>query len=230
MRWVDRGPEPHEVAGYAKQFTQSWVDHVNENKGQPPSNSFWGEFRSTLSSQSNNICWYCERECDAAGDLAPTVDHFRPISRFPELVYEWSNWIFSCRRCNEDNKGNLWPETGYVDPCAADVAERPEQYFDYNFDYTEDSGHDKDNGNIVPKNGLSEAARCKARNTINDLGLNKLDVRFWRLDWTRGFVADLLELPAADREAHIAVVVEQSVEYAGVTRMVVEQLRRDGVI
>ena len=229
MRFVDRGPEPNGVAGYAQQFTPGWVAYFQNDVGGRPTDSYWREFRSTLGNRSNNICWYCERECDAAGDLAPTVDHFRPISRFPQFAYEWSNWIFSCQRCNVC-KANRWPESGYVDPCAADIAERPEQYFDYNFDYTEDSGHDKDNGNIVPKNGLSEAAWRKAQNTIDDLGLNKLDVRFWRLDWTRGFVADLLELPAADREAHIAVVVEQSVEYAGVTGMVVEQLRRDGRI
>ena len=229
MRFVDRGPEPNGVAGYAQQFTPGWVAYFQNGVGGRPTDRYWGEFRSTLSSRSNNICWYCERQCDAAGDLAPTVDHFRPRSRSPELAYEWSNWIFSCQRCN-GLKDNKWPETGYVDPCAAAVSERPEQYFDYNFDYNEDRRSNKDNGNIVPGDDLSEAARRKAQTTIDDLGLNKLDLRLYRLDWTRGFVADLLELPAADREAFIAFHVEQSAEYAGVAGMIVEQLRRDGRI
>ena len=221
MRWVDRGPEPGGVAGYARQFTQGWVDYFQNGVGGRPANSHWREFRPTLGSRTNNICWYCERQCYAgpeSGGRAPTVDHFRPLSRFPRLAYEWANWVFSCRRCNVENKDNRWPESGYVDPCAAVVAERPEQYFDY----------DADTGEIVPKNGLSGAALRKARDTINDLGLNELDVMFYRIDWTRGFIADLLSLPIMDRRAFAEVLTQQPVEYAGVTGMIVEQLRWDG--
>ena len=219
MRWVDRGPEPNGVAGYARQFAQGWVDYVqSDGVGGRPTDSFWREFRSTLGSRTNNICWYCERQCYADSDgRTPTVDHFQPISLFPQLAYEWSNWIFSCRRCNEDNKGNLWPETGYVDPCAAVVSERPEQYFDY----------DADTGEVVPRNGLSATALNKAQTTIDYLGLNKLDLRFYRLDWTRGFIADLLQLPVSERQAITAAYVEQSREYAGIAVMLMEQLRRD---
>ena len=60
-----------------------------------------------------------------------TVDHFKPLSRFPELAYAWSNWIFSCYRCNSDNKQDKWPASGYVDPSAADEREQPQRYFDY---------------------------------------------------------------------------------------------------
>ena len=222
MRWIDRGPKPDGVAGYAQQFTPGWVDYFQNRVGGRPTDSYWREFRSALGSRSNNICWYCERQCDAFVDpsgLVPTVDNFRPISRFPELAYEWSNWVFSCRRCNS-YKGNKWPETGYVDPCAADPSERPDQYFDY----------DVATGDIVPKEGLSEAAQRKALDTIDDLGLNDSGLVYSRFAQTSLFIAGLLELPAADREAFIASFVEQSVEYAGVTGMVVEQLRRDGRI
>ena len=71
-------------------------------------------------------------------------------------------------------KRNKWPDSEYVDPCAADVAERPGHYLDY----------DTDTGEIVSKEGLSESARQKALNSIHDLGLNRLDVRFYRLQWT----------------------------------------------
>ena len=136
MRWVDREPEPDGVAHYARQYTQGWMNYyqnrvdglpVNEARGA----SYWQEFRPMLASRTNNSCWYCERQCRAAGGWAPSIDHFRPRSRFPELTYAWSNWIFSCRRCNVDNKKDKWPDSGYVDPCAANVMERPEQYFDY---------------------------------------------------------------------------------------------------
>ena len=217
MRWVDRGPEPGRVAGYAGQFTQGWIDYFENSVGGRPSDFFWAEFRSTLGSRITNICWYCERQCSAdsqAGDSAPTVDHFRPLSRFPALAYVWSNWVFSCRRCNSDeNKGNGWPETGYVDPCAAVVAERPERYFDY----------DAKTGEIIPKGGLAGDARLKAVRTINDLGLNKLDVQHYRFYHTQRFIKDLRKLPVGDRQDLVALFTGQSVEYAGAIGMVVEQ-------
>ncbi len=222
MKWVDRGPEPAGVAGYAQQFTQGWIDYFrNRGGGRPrdserPSDSYWREFRPTLGSRTNNVCWYCERQCYAAaesGGRAPTVDHFRPLSRFPALAYAWSNWIFSCRRCNEDNKGNGWPSWGYVDPCADDDKERPEHYFDY----------DAATGEIIPKGGLAGDARRKALRTIYDLGLNKWDLLLSRFDYTQRFLRDLRAMPDNDRLAFIATFTQQSVEYAGVTRMVVEQ-------
>ena len=216
MRWVDRGPEPGGVAGYGSRFTQGWIDYFENRVGWRPEDYYWREFRQTLGSRSNNICWYCERQCYSnahTGDRAPTVDHFRPRSKFPALAYVWSNWVFSCRRCNEDNKGNQWPEQGYVDPCADDVGERPERYFDY----------DAETGEIIPKTGLIGDARRKAWHTIEDLGLNKLDVRYYRFDHTQRFISDLSSLPVEDRQDFIALFTEQPVEYAGVTRMVVER-------
>ena len=223
MRWVDRGPEPGGVAGYARQFTQGWVDYFLGLASERPADFLWGIFRSKLGRRTNDICWYCERQCDVDAELGgrtATVDHFRPLSRFPQLAYAWSNWVFSCRRCNGENKQNSWPESGYVDPCAADVSERPEQYFDYAVN----------TGEITPKIGLPCDARQRALHTIHDLGLNKLDVMYFRFEWTQLFVADLFALPVADRQAFIASLAEQPVEYAGVTSMVVQQLRRGGDI
>ena len=223
MRWVDRGPEPDGVAEYAKQFTQGWIDYFQSQIGGRPTDSHWRGFRPTLGNRTNNVCWYCERQCSLQTELggrAPTVDHFRPISRFPQLAYEWSNWIFSCRRCNGENKMDKWRDSGYVDPAADVPAERPESYFDY----------DVQTGELIPKDGLSEAARRKALDTITDLGLNKLDVRFHRIDWTRGFVADLMLLPLTDRQTFAEAFIQRPVEYAGVTGMVVRNLRVNGHI
>ena len=220
MRWIDRGPEPEGVADYARRFTPGWIDYFQNGIGWRPDDSCWREFRPRLGERSNNICWYCEQQCTAAvdaGGRAATVDHFQPISRFPQLAYAWSNWIFSCQRCNE-SKGNRWPETGYVDPCAATAAERPEQYFDY----------DADTGEILPRNGLSGAAQRKAWDTIDDLGLNNGLLSGLRKAWTDDFRRGLRRLSASDQDAFIATVVGRPVEYAGVTGMMMEQLRREG--
>ncbi len=219
MRWVDRGPEPGGVVGYARQFTQGWIRYFRDREGARPVDDYWREFRPLLGSRTNNICWYCERKCDdVTGGKAPTVDHFQPLSRFPQLAYKWSNWVFSCRRCNGENKQDKWPTSGYVDPCAPDVSECPEQYFDY----------DGLTGEILPKKGLSGTARRRALDTIDDLGLNKLDVRYYRLYRAREFLADLLSSPVSERQALYDSYAAG--EYAGTTRMVVEQLRQGGHI
>ena len=61
MRWIDRGPEPDGVQGYARQFTQGWVEYFRDRVEERPNDSYWREFRQLLSTRSGNICWYRER-------------------------------------------------------------------------------------------------------------------------------------------------------------------------
>lgn len=219
MRWIDRGPEPARVAQYARQFTQGWIDYFQNRTGNRPADHYWGEFRPALGSRSNDACCYCERLCFAdaeTGGRAPTVDHFRPISRFPNLAYTWANWIFSCNRCN-DHKADRWRAAGYVDPCANMPAERPDQYFDY----------EPETAHIVPKNGLSDYARHKAQDTINDLNLNRLELRWARHDLTLRLLAAFAERSQDQRQTFVKNFIQQADEYIGVTLMIVEQLRQN---
>ena len=229
MRWVDRGPEPAGVAGYARQFTQGWVDYFQNGVGGRPTDSHWQEFRPRLGERTDNICWYCERKCFADSDVggqSPSLDHFRPISRFPHLAYEWTNWVFSCQRCNVDNKQDRWPTDGFVDPCDSDISERPEQYFTY----------DWLTGEVLPREDLSENARRKARDTIRALDLNRRDVLELRFDWVWQFFFDLFDentVPVSARDLFIRTYAGQPIkpaEFSGMTGMFVEQLRRAGSI
>ena len=216
MRWIDRGPEPSGVQEYTRKFTQGWVEYFRGGVGGRPDDSHWRDFRGFLGSRSGGICWYCERRCLREvddGRRAPTVDHFRPLNRFPELAYRWSNWILSCRRCNEDNKGGKWTDSGYVDPSASDEKERPERFFDY----------DAVTGEIIPIPGLPSEARERAQRTIADMGLNKLDVWLYRLDWTRRFIEDWHALPIEDRPAFVEFYTRTGHEFVGAILMAVRQ-------
>ena len=219
MRWIDRGPEPSGVRRYDRRFTQGWVRYFRDRVGERPKDSNWREFRELLGSRSGGLCWYCERLCfreTEEGGRVPTVDHFKPLRHFPDLAYSWGNWLFSCRRCNGDYKGNKWPASGYVDPSADDEQDRPEQHFDY----------DAQTGEIVPKSSLTPEARKKALRTIDDLGLNKVDVRNYRLNWTRGFTEDWKALPPEERGAFAEFSTRKGVEFAGATLLVVQQLQK----
>ena len=199
------------------------VDYFRHQIGGRPTDSYWREFRAALGSRSGGLCWYCERRCEPAAEMggkSATVDHFRPLSRFPELAYAWSNWIFSCYRCNSENKQDKWPALEYVDPSAADLQERPDQYFDY----------DVLTGEIVPRSILRGDDKRKAEGTIADLGLNKVDLRFYRLDWMRRFLEDLRMLPAEARADFVDYALGQAIEFVGSVEMVAAQMRSSGEI
>ena len=83
---------------------------------------------------------------------------------------------------------------------------------------------------LIIENGVPGVARCNGLDTINILHLNDVDMRSPRFDWTREFNAGLLSFPRSEQKAFIAMYTRQPVEYAGVTGMLVEQLRRDGRI
>lgn len=169
------------------------------------------------------MCWYCERRCAPTAEVggrAATVDHFMPLSRFPGLAYEWSNWVFSCRGCNEESKQDKWPENGYADPGAANAMERPERYFDYDM-----KTHD-----VVPRDGLSEDELRRAWGTIDDLGLNRLDVKFYRQGWMQSLINDIRGFPIEERCSLAEYFANHASEFLGTTRMVLAQLREAGEI
>ena len=163
MHWVDRGSEPAGLAAVRECYTPRWIDY-SQGKGSKPGDSRWRDFRGDLCKAFSGLCAYCEEE--ARGE----VDHFRPKSKFPKRVYEWSNWVFACHDCNW-SKGDKWPRNGYADPCSGQ--ERPENFF--RFDTT--------TGEILPKPELGPDLRDKAQQTIDDLSLNASHHLRKRLQW-----------------------------------------------
>ncbi len=157
MHWVDRGPEPGSLAGIRGTYTPRWIEYYGNRLGGRPTDSRWRNFIDELRQAFAGICGYCE-EFDKG-----EVDHFRPKSTFPDLVYEWSNWIFACHTCNQA-KSDKWPTEGYIDPCAESESNRPENYFTFN----------TRNGAIVPLRDLDTGTFEKAQQMISDLKLNDM--------------------------------------------------------
>ena len=168
MHWVDRGQEPQRLAALRARYTPKWVRYYTQKRGPKPYDMHWLEFREQLGNKFFRVCGYCEQECKAE------VDHFRPKSKYPELVYKWDNWVYSCHECNSA-KGDKWAGHGYVDPCAKTRSARPEEYFDF----------DVLTGRIIPKGELNVARHSRAMNTIRDLGLNDFARIKRRLSWIR---------------------------------------------
>ena len=168
MHWVDRGPEPEQLARIHARYTPRWVRFYGSGTGKKPSDTGWREFSEDLAEAFHGLCAYCEELCRGE------VDHFRPKIRYPDLVYSWSNWLFACHDCNHA-KLDKWPPAGYVDPCARSRTAHPERFFTY----------DTLTGEILPKEDLSPGRYRKARQTIDDLRLNEWHHLRKRLVWLR---------------------------------------------
>ena len=165
MHWIDRGPAPDNLEEIKHNRTPGWILYFCECIGELPSDSDWRKYLDHLRAVFENLCVYCEEVCRGE------VDHFRPKSLFPELVYEWSNWVLACHDCNQ-SKSNKWPALGYVNPCAEYEHERPDAFFTF----------DLSNGSIVPREGLEPIRHHQAAVMIRDLELNDLQHRKLRLE------------------------------------------------
>ena len=152
---VYRGREPKKLKGIRGKYTRGWIEFYRDGIGCKPRDDYWRSFREDLERIFYSLCAYCEHR------VKGEIDHFKPKSVFPELVYVWSNWVFACHDCNSA-KRNEWPALGYVDPCARFEPAFPERYFVF----------DTQVGFIHPNPSLSENLRAKSQQTIDDLGLN----------------------------------------------------------
>ena len=204
MHWVDRGAEPSGLEDVRLQYTQEWVDR---NQGRRPTPR-WQQFHRDLYRPFSGLCGYCE-EIDKG-----EIDHFKPTSKFPLLVYEWSNWIFSCRACNQ-NKSNKWPDNGYVDPCGVNESERPEQFFDFN----------TLSKKLIPNPNTSPENQDKAAGMIKDLGLNDphhIKARAEKLYHIEHELAGLTEDSDAEAE-FLATITDRSFSLSSIARKLLEE-------
>lgn len=74
------------------------------------------DVRETLYQHHNGKCCYCERKRDLKRES--DVEHFRPKAGIAEdgthpgywwLAYDWTNYLFACKPCNQTIKGNHFP-------------------------------------------------------------------------------------------------------------------------
>ena len=211
MHWIDRGPAPDQLGEIRSRLIRRWIRYYINRRGDKPSDTYWRQFRPDLEQVFHGLCAYCEEICRGE------VEHFRPKSLFPRLVYEWSNWLFVCHDCNLAKK-EKWPSSGYVNPCAISPRGRPERYFAF----------DALTGEILPSKCLNSDLQARVQQMIDDLELNgrhhlkKRVFRLWIL-WlltqpTHPVVPDELKWLFADVGRSLEVLASRSTELSSVTR------------
>jgi len=71
--------------------------------------AIWSEAKEALAEMAHFKCAYCESPI--AAESTGEVEHFKPKSLFPLLVYDWNNYFLACGGCNRA-KLNRWPAGG----------------------------------------------------------------------------------------------------------------------
>lgn len=118
MEYIKKCMCPSELSGYKVKYTQGWLDHYkHKTKEKIPNDNYWTKniIREPLIKSFKNNCGYCGREIARYQDRKPAgqVDHFKPKSKSPQLVYKWNNYIWSCADCNKKKS----EEIGFLNPC-----------------------------------------------------------------------------------------------------------------
>jgi 5-methylcytosine-specific restriction endonuclease McrA len=74
------------------------------SKRNQKGNPVFDVVRTTLGRMCGGVrrCMYCE------DSVADEVEHFKPKNFFPELVFEWANYLYACGPCNS-GKNNKFP-------------------------------------------------------------------------------------------------------------------------
>lgn len=74
------------------------------------------DVKQALFEMHSGKCCYCERKRDKKRE--PDVEHFRPKAGVTEdadhpgywwLAYDWENYFFSCKKCNQEHKKTQFP-------------------------------------------------------------------------------------------------------------------------
>ena len=107
MIHVERGGPPAGFEERAVELAYRFTEARNRDSALTAS-KFWQRVRPELRADAAELaerfhhkCAFCEARMEHVQH--PPVEHYRPKGRaeFEGFMFHWSNWLFSCGRCNE---------------------------------------------------------------------------------------------------------------------------------
>lgn len=175
QRTIDSLPDHAERVARAKKSFSS----VNK-----PGNPIFDEVKATLTRMCSGArrCAYCEDSC------ADEVEHIRPKSLYPEVVFAWMNYLYACGICNrhKDNHFAVFADdTGLLTnvsrakkaPVVPPIAGKPVFIDPRIEDPTEFLSLDlRDTFWFLPRARPGTVEHARAEYTIRELRLNLRDI------------------------------------------------------
>ena len=166
MMGMKRSPEPAFLQAKGSHWSLRWRQRCEAAGSSARTPQFqWPRFQGrsvgellldALMPLTAHHCAYCDYAPLGVGSRR-TVDHFRPKSRFRDLVYAWSNLFPCCDRC-QSKKGEQWDEF-LLKP--DEVEYSFERYFICDV-----------RDGLLPNPAANELDRARARRTIELCGLD----------------------------------------------------------
>ncbi len=151
------------------------IKKTNQKKGKSVNFDWYGLYEPLLTDLSiltQNHCSYCDFSGVRRGQSSPTIDHFRPKSKFPLFAYTWDNLFLCCTECQKRiskfNELLLKPDT-----------------MDYSFD--EYFIINTITGEIEPNILKNKGNQERAKETIKIFRLNAFDRPKYRLEVWNSF-------------------------------------------
>jgi hypothetical protein len=86
-----------------------YPENRHSRSQKPDSFSDYRRYKPYLRTEFGRQCVYCRMPDGAQGKAAFGVDHYRPASRFPDLLCTYANLFYSCNVCNR-LKRDFWPD------------------------------------------------------------------------------------------------------------------------
>ncbi|HWV16632.1 MAG TPA: hypothetical protein VN030_14460 [Cellvibrio sp.] len=83
------------------------------------------DIKNSLFDSSFQKCAFCETKPGESGNIE--VEHFAPKSIYPNLAFQWENFLPACRRCNGSKDGHDTMRAPIVNPYDVD----PDEVFHY---------------------------------------------------------------------------------------------------
>ncbi|GIZ08066.1 retron system putative HNH endonuclease [Flavobacterium sp. UMI-01] len=177
MIQVARIQKPEVLVQNAKNWTVEYLNAkaIYDNSNTPENKKTFQniekrynhlEVKTSLKQMFKKKCAFCESHITHV-DYGQ-IEHFKPKSKYPDLCFEWNNFLLSCSICNgKANKGDKFPLAQEGGPFINPVDENPEDFLKFEFDNTTKTFL------IFPKNN-------RAVTTIKELGLNRDDLVEYR--------------------------------------------------
>lgn len=138
MIYIKKDTEPPLILTQNKnKWTKELKDNIEKYDGYKNipldvKNSMWIHYRhkdikEALFKSSYQKCAFCESKPEESGNIE--VEHFKPKSLYPDLAFDWNNFLPVCRKCNESKRDHDTGKEPIVNPCLDD----PETIFTYSF-------------------------------------------------------------------------------------------------
>ena len=115
MRSVDRGEMPDTLKQNSREWTKDLLDALEKGdqeaikraKKRARKRYKHQGIREALEDMYGELCCYCETLIGVGEGSFGSIEHRKPMSKFPQDTFNWNNLHWVCDMCN-NSKGSKW--------------------------------------------------------------------------------------------------------------------------